>query len=61
MKIDPKEIEEHAELAAIFLRALLNKGVPLAGALQLAQTYVLTRINAEIQQQEPKPPWEGGA
>ena len=60
MKIDPKEIEEHAELAAVFLRALIEKGVPIAAAVNLTQTYVLTRINAEIMGQEPKPPWQGG-
>lgn len=59
MKIDAEQIEQHAELGACFLRALLTKSIPIQAAVQLTQTYLMTRINIDVHQEKPKDPWEG--
>lgn len=47
-----------AEIAACYLRALLDKGVPMIAAVQLTSSYCSALLISEKGDDKPKPPWE---
>ena len=61
MKIQPvvpEQVLEDAELAASYLRALTEKGVPAQAAMFLTSSYLGTVVGERIRGEQPKPPWE---
>ncbi len=48
----------HAELAAAYLRALVEKGVTMNAAVQLTQSYVSSYQIAEALTDKPTEQWE---
>lgn len=52
------KIIEDAEVAAVYLRALVDRGVPMVAAIQLTASYVSARQITNAHRDEPKPPWE---
>jgi len=58
--IQTEKILEDAEAAAVFLRALVAKGVPLMAAVNLTSSYLSARQITDSQKDTPKEPWERG-
>lgn len=54
-----EKIIEDAEVAAVYLRALIDKGVPMMAAVSLTQSYVSANRISESAKDEPRKPWEG--
>lgn len=54
----PNTIIVDAEMTATFLRALLEREIPMPAAITLSSTYLQTHILARIGSQKPKEPWE---
>lgn len=54
-----EQIMEDAEITAVYLRALLDKQVPMLAAVQLTSSYVSSYQITRASQNEPKKPWEG--
>ena len=59
MTVPTDKILEDAEVAAIYLRALITKGVPMLPAVQLTSSYVSARQITDSQKDKPREPWEG--
>lgn len=57
--ITAERILADAEIAATFLRALVDKGIPMAAAVQLTGGYLSSHQIAEAMKDKPKEPWEG--
>ncbi len=53
-----EKVLEDAEIAATYLRALIDKGVPMVAAVSLTSSYVQAHQITESQKSEPKKPWE---
>jgi len=53
-----EHIIEDAEIAAVYLRALIDKGVPVMAAVSLASSYVSARQITDRGNDEPKAPWQ---
>jgi hypothetical protein len=53
-----EQILADAEIAAVYLRALLDKGVPMSAAVTLTGNYALAVRCSEAAKEEPKKPWE---
>lgn len=53
-----EKILEHAELAAIYFRALVDKGVPIRAATDLTSSYVHATIYAAASNEKPREPWQ---
>ena len=53
-----EKILEDAEIAATYLRALIDKGIPMSAAVPLTASYVQAHQITESQKDEPKKPWE---
>jgi hypothetical protein len=53
-----EQILADAEVAAVYLRALLDKGVPMPAAVPLTSSYAMAVRMAESSKEEPKKPWE---
>ena len=49
---------ELAAMAALFLRRLVDEGVPMSVAVQLTQSYVSSTVVAMVGEEEPAEPWE---
>ena len=47
-----------AEVAAVFLRALIDKGIPMAAAVTLTSSYLSSHTIADSYKDRPKEPWE---
>ena len=47
-----------AEVAAVFLRALIDKGIPMAAAVNLTSSYLGSHTIADSWKDKPKEPWE---
>ena len=58
MTLDTQRILNDAEVAAIFLRAIVEKGVPMSAAVNLTSAYLTSRQFAEQANAKPKEPWE---
>jgi hypothetical protein len=58
--LDTEKILADAEVAAVYLRALLDKGVPMQAAISLTGNYALANRISDASKEEPKPPWEQG-
>jgi hypothetical protein len=58
VSVNTEKIIKDAEVAAVYLRALVDRGVPMAAATQLTSSYVAARQFNDAQKGEPKPPWE---
>lgn len=57
--IPTERIIEDAELAAVYLRALLDRGLPAMAAVTLTGNYINARVFTESQKAKPREPWEG--
>lgn len=55
-KHKPTEVIGHAEAAALYFRTLLDEGVPLSAAVQMAAMYGVMTANSD--EGEPRRPWE---
>jgi hypothetical protein len=58
MSIATEKIIEDAEVAALYLRQLLEKGVPMMAAVSLTQSYASARQITDSQKDKPREPWE---
>jgi hypothetical protein len=56
-KITTEQMLEDAELAATFLRTLVEKGVPLSAATTLTGQYLQTAVFARVGSEKPQEPW----
>jgi hypothetical protein len=54
----PEQIIADAEVAACYLRALVDKGVPMMAAIQLTSSYVSSYQITQASKDEPREPWE---
>jgi hypothetical protein len=57
--MDTERILEDAELAAIFFRALVAKGIETYHAASMTSSYLSSRLIARMHTDKPKEPWEG--
>lgn len=57
--IPTERILEDVEVAATYLRGLIERGVPMGAAVQLTGTYVQSRQIVEAGKDKPREPWEG--
>lgn len=55
-----ERVLEHAEVTAVFFRALVDRGVPVAPAAQLTASYVSTVVITEASGEKPREPWQDG-
>lgn len=53
-----ERVLESAEIAAVYFRALVNRGVPAQHAVSLTSSFCCALVIAGAQQQEPQEPWE---
>mgnify|MGYP001195728034 CR=1 FL=1 len=60
MTFPAEKILEDAEVAALYLRGLTERGVPMGAAVQLTGAYVQSRQIVEAGKDKPREPWEGG-
>lgn len=60
MRLTTEKIIADAEVAACYLRALTDKGVPMMAAVSLTQSYVSAHQITEASKDEPRKPWEDG-
>ncbi len=51
-------IISEAEIVATFFRALINNGVPMLAATNLASTYIISIRSAAANNERPREPWE---
>ena len=58
MKITVEQIIEDAEVAAVYFRAIVDKGVPMLAAIQLTSSYALAKRINDNQNEKPHEPWE---
>lgn len=56
-----EQILADAEVAAVYLRALLDKGVPMNAAVSLTGSYAIAVRCADAAKEEPRKPWEPDA
>ena len=56
--MNTERILADAEVAAVVLRALIDKGIPAPAAVQLTASYLSSYQIARAQQDEPRKPWE---
>lgn len=61
MKIKAEQIMDDAEVAAIFFRALCEKGVAVSAAVALTSSYLMSVVNQRAYHEKPREPWEGDA
>ncbi len=61
MSINTEQILADAEVAALFFRALVDKGVQPYHAASLTSSYVSSRQLSRASNEEPKKPWEPDA
>jgi hypothetical protein len=47
-----------AEVAAVFLRALIDKGVPMMAAVSLTSSYISSYQITQASKDEPREPWQ---
>lgn len=47
-----------AEVAAVFLRALIDKGVPMMAAVNLTSSYISSYQITQASKDEPREPWQ---
>jgi hypothetical protein len=59
VNIPTEKVIEDAEVAALYLRQLLDKGVPMMAAVSLTQGYISARQITGSQNDKPREPWEG--
>jgi len=57
--IPTERILEDAEVAAMYLRSLIERGVPMVAAVTLTSSYVQSRQFVEAGKDKPREPWEG--
>lgn len=55
-----EKILEDAEVAAVYLRALIDKGVPMVAAVNLTSSYVTSIRFTEASKEAPREPWQDG-
>lgn len=53
-----EQIIEDAEVAATYLRALIDKGVPVMAAVQLTSSYLSSYQITRASKDEPREPWQ---
>ncbi|HEY9465851.1 MAG TPA: hypothetical protein VIR54_22305 [Vicinamibacterales bacterium] len=53
-----EQILADAEVAAIYLRALIDKGVPMMAAVSLTSSYVHACRFTDEAKREPREPWQ---
>jgi hypothetical protein len=53
-----EKILAHAEMAAIYFRALVDKGVPAQAAVQLTCSYVGSVVISQAGNEGPREPWQ---
>lgn len=53
-----EKILADAEIAATFLRALIDKGVPMMAAVSLTSSYITSHAITEASKDKPREPWE---
>jgi len=56
--VKTEKIIADAEVAAVFLRALTDKGVPMNAAIQLTCSYLSSARIIEAAGEEPREPWQ---
>jgi hypothetical protein len=56
-KITTEQIIEDAEISAAFLRACVERGVPLSAATTLTGQYLQTVVFARLGSEKPQEPW----
>jgi hypothetical protein len=56
--VNTERILADAEVAAVFLRALIDKGIPMNAAVSLTSSYLSSYKFAQSINDEPKKPWE---
>lgn len=47
-----------AEVAAVLLRALIDKGVPMMAAVSLTSSYISSYQITQASKDEPREPWQ---
>jgi hypothetical protein len=52
---DVDRIIQHAKVAAVYFRALIQEGIAVSDAVSLTGNYMITVQHRD----EPKEPWEG--
>lgn len=57
MAFDTKKVLDDAECAAVFFRALVEKGVPAVAAVNLTGSYISSRQITDAQRDRPDEPW----
>lgn len=57
-KVTIEKVLEHAEIAASYFRALVEKGVPAMAAVSLAGSYVSSVAIIEASGENPQEPWK---
>lgn len=56
--MNTEKILQDAEVAATYLRALVDKGVPMVAAVPLTSSYVSARQIVEGNKDGPSEPWK---
>lgn len=56
--MNTERILADAEMAAIFLRALIDKGVPMMAAVSLTSSYISSYQITQASKDEPREPWQ---
>jgi len=57
--IHTEQILEDAEVAAIYFRALIDKGVSVQAAIQMTSSYVWAKRSSDTANETPREPWQG--
>ena len=57
-KLKPEDVMDHAAAAALFFRRLIDEGVPVHAATQMACSYVGGLLMLEMEGESPDQPWE---
>jgi hypothetical protein len=53
-----EQIIEDAEIAAAYLRSLIEKGVPMMAAVSLTSSYISSFAIRDLGDDPPKEPWQ---
>lgn len=60
-RLTTEQIISDAEIVATFMRALVDKGVPISAAVSLAGNYLQSVIIVRHSNQKPDEPWQDPA
>lgn len=59
MRPTTEQIIKDAEIAALYLRTLVENGVSIYHAVSLTSSYITSLSFGDLNREKPKEPWEG--